>query len=92
MKYLQKRRQRRVRQAIDNTKRLKALTEAERARHKALQGEINAKKELETLRAKTRQLKGRRGSTDLRKGIKSVGKTLSKLDRMVFGKPKRRRK
>lgn len=92
MKYLQRRRQKRVRQAIDNTKRLKALTEAERARHKALQNEINAKKELETLRAKTRQLKEKRGSTNLGKGVRTLGKTLNKLDRMVFGKPKRRRK
>lgn len=83
MKTLQRIRQRRVRKAISNTKRYKALSEAEKVRQKHLQAEITAKKELETLKAKTRQLKGKRGSVDLRKGVKIAGKMLKSLDRTL---------
>jgi len=83
MKMLQRRRQKRVRQAIDNTKRYKALAKAEKVRQKHLQTEIAAKKELDALKAKTRLLKGKRGSVDLRKGAKVAGKMLKSLDRML---------
>jgi hypothetical protein len=80
---LQRRRQRRVKRAIDNTKRYRALAEAEKIRQHHLQAEIAAKKELETLKAKTRLLKGKRGSVDLRKGARTAGKMLKSLDRML---------
>jgi hypothetical protein len=83
MKMIQRRRQRRVKQAIDNTKRCKALAEAERTRQRVLQNEINAKKELKTLKAKTRQLKEKRGSVDLRKGAKTAGKILKTTGKML---------
>lgn len=83
MKMLQRRRQRRVKQAIDNTKRYKALSEAEKVRQRHLQAEIAAKKELETLKTKTRLLKGKRGSVDLRKGVKTAGKMLKSIDKML---------
>jgi hypothetical protein len=83
MKMLQRRRQRRVKRAIDNTRRYKALSEAEKVRQKHLQAEINAKKELDVLKAKTRLLKEKRGSVDLRKGAKTVGKMLKSFDRML---------
>jgi len=83
MKMLQRRRQRRVKQAIDNTKRCKALAEAEKVRQKHLQAEIAAKKELAALQAKTRLLKEKRGSVDLRKGAKTAGKMLKSLDKML---------
>ena len=83
MKMIQRRRQRRVKQAIDSTKRCKALAEAEKVRQRHLQAEIAAKKELDTLQAKTRLLKGKRGSVDLRKGVSKLGKTLKSLDRML---------
>jgi len=72
-----------VKQAIDNTKRYKALSEAEKVRQKHLQAEIAAKKELATLKAKTQLLKGKRGSVDLRKGVSKLGKTLKSLDKML---------
>lgn len=74
--------------SINNTKRYKAQSETERARQKVLQAEIEAKKELEGLRAKTRDLKTRRGSVDLRnlrKGIKTTEKVLKALDKKLFG-------
>ena len=80
--------QRRVREAIDNTKRYKALAEKERARQKALQAEITAKKELDILKAKTQLLKGKRGSVsrkDLIKGTEMAGRILKKLDKKIFG-------
>ncbi len=76
--------QRRVREAIDNTKRLKALSNAEQARQKVLQEEIKAKKELEALRAKTRKLKEKRGSTDLEKTVKVLGKILNRIGKRLF--------
>jgi len=83
MKILQRSRQRKVRRAIANTKRYKALAEAEKVRQRHLQAEINAKKELDALKAKTRLLKGKRGSVDLRKGVKTAGKMLKSLDKML---------
>jgi hypothetical protein len=76
-------RQRKVRQAIANTKKYRALSEAEKVRQKHLQTEIAAKNELKTLQKKTRQLKQKRGSTDLKGGIRRVGKALKRIDRMM---------
>lgn len=84
-KMSQRRSQRRVRQAIDNTKRLKALSNVERARQRVLQEEIKAKEELEVLKAKTRKLKKKRGSTDLGKTVDGLSKVLKKIDKKIFG-------
>jgi uncharacterized FlaG/YvyC family protein len=61
------------------------LSNAERARQRVLQNEITAKEELEALRAKTRKLKEKRGSSDLGKIVKALGKSLKRLDKKAFG-------
>ncbi len=88
MKYLQRRRQGKIRKAISNTKRYKALSEAEKVRQKHLKAEIDAKKELDALRIKTQNLRAKRGSVgrkELVRGARVAGKMLKKLDKTLFG-------
>lgn len=82
---LQKSEQRRIRKAISNTRKYKAQIEAEKVRQKHLKAEIDAKNKLEKLRAETQKLKEKRGSSDLKKGIKNLGKAVKILDKKFFG-------
>jgi len=84
-KVQQKRSQKKIRQAIDNTKKYEALSEAERVRQKHLQAEIQAKEELEKLRKQTRALKEKKGNVNVEKSIKALTKRLKALDKKVFG-------